>query len=195
MADLTGIFTTFPSCETERLTLRALTPADAPARFRVLTDPRVLKYFGSSPTVSVEECAASIERMLQRYAAHESIRWAIVERSTGDYIGSGGFWRIEAEHRRAEIGYELAATHWGRGLMSEAVAAIVQIVFTRTNLHSIEANIDPANTGSRRVLEKTGFVQEGYFRESYYDPISDTLTDSAVFSLLKPWWLAQQQAG
>jgi [ribosomal protein S5]-alanine N-acetyltransferase len=55
-------------------------------------------------------------------------------------------------------------------------------------LHSVEAVIDPANAGSRRVLEKLGFVQEGYFRESYYESHMGRFTDSAVFSLLRSDW-------
>jgi ribosomal-protein-alanine N-acetyltransferase len=55
-------------------------------------------------------------------------------------------------------------------------------------LHSVEAQIDPANRASRRVLEKLGFVQEGYFRENYYDPVEARFTDTAVFSLLSATW-------
>jgi ribosomal-protein-alanine N-acetyltransferase len=55
-------------------------------------------------------------------------------------------------------------------------------------LHSVEAQIHPANSGSRRVLEKLGFVQEGYFRENFYDPVEAGFTDTAVFSLLSAAW-------
>jgi ribosomal-protein-alanine N-acetyltransferase len=60
-------------------------------------------------------------------------------------------------------------------------------------LHSVEAQIHPANIGSRRVLEKLGFVQEGYFRENYYEPAESQFTDTVVFSLLQRDW-AQQAA-
>ncbi len=58
-------------------------------------------------------------------------------------------------------------------------------------LHSVEAQIEPNNTGSRRVLEKLGFVQEGYFRENFF--VNDAFTDTAVFSLLKADWLERDQ--
>lgn len=57
------------------------------------------------------------------------------------------------------------------------------------NMLDLSAVIHPENHGSRRVLEKLGFVQEGYFRESYYEPHKGYFTDSAVFSLLRSTWV------
>jgi hypothetical protein len=67
--------------------------------------------------------------------------------------------------------------------------------FTTLGLHSVEAQIHPANMGSRRVLEKQGFVQEGYLRENY-DPVEDQFTDTAIFSLLKATgWIGHAHSG
>jgi RimJ/RimL family protein N-acetyltransferase len=57
-----------------------------------------------------------------------------------------------------------------------------------------EAQIHPANSGSRRVLEKLGFVQEGYFRENFYDPVEAQFTDTALFSLLSAAWMSRAGA-
>ena len=73
--------------------------------------------------------------------------------------------------------------------MTEALGALLDFAFTRMGLHSVEAQIHPANSGSRRVLEKLGFVQEGYFRENFYDPVEAQFTDTAVYSLLKEIWM------
>ena len=101
---------------------------------------------------------------------------------------AAGFWRIDKDHFRAEIGYDLAPERWGRGIMPEALRPILGFGFATLGLHSVEANIDPANGGSRRVLEKLGFAQEGYFRENYYLPDEDRFTDTATFSLLAGDW-------
>jgi ribosomal-protein-alanine N-acetyltransferase len=75
--------------------------------------------------------------------------------------------------------------------MTEALGAMLDFGFTRMGLHSVEAHIHPANSGSRRVLEKLGFTQEGYFRENYYDPVEARFTDTAVYSLLKVIWMSR----
>jgi ribosomal-protein-alanine N-acetyltransferase len=188
MLDLDGTFATFPQLETERFTLRAFEPGDAADTFRIMGDPRVTRYFGQPPMTTPDEAVQRVESIVAAFEAREGIRWAIVHRASGQFIGSCGLWRLIKRHLRAEIGYELAPEWWGKGVMPEVAGAVLAFGFTRIGLHSVEAHIDPANAGSRRVLEKLGFVQEGYFRENYYDPIEGQFTDTAVFSLLKKNW-------
>jgi ribosomal-protein-alanine N-acetyltransferase len=66
--------------------------------------------------------------------------------------------------------------------MHEALMAVVRCGFERIGFHSIEAEIDPRNTASERVLERCGFTREGYFRESFL--VHDEFQDSAVYALL-----------
>jgi ribosomal-protein-alanine N-acetyltransferase len=184
MLDLTTAFASFPTLQTERLTLRAFEARDAEDSFRIMSDERVVRYFGSPAMRSLDEAESRITRIAQAFADHEGIRWAITLRGEGRFIGSCGFWRLIKEHYRAEVGYELAPEYWGQGIMPEALQAVVDFGFAAMRLHSVEAQIEPANTGSRRVLEKVGFVQEGYFRENYYDSEAKRFTDTAVFSLV-----------
>jgi ribosomal-protein-alanine N-acetyltransferase len=194
MLDLTRAFAVFPVLETERLVLRAVTPGDTAAVFRNMSDPRVVRYFGVAPMTSIDEAAQRIDSFTTAFQEHAGVRWAITYRDTGAFMGSCGFWRLIKPHFRAELGYELAPEYWGQGIVPEAVEAILQFGFTTMQLHSVEAHIDPDNTGSRRVLEKLGFVQEGYFRENYYTAAADRFTDTAVFSLLKTTWLNRTRA-
>lgn len=69
--------------------------------------------------------------------------------------------------------------------MTEALGTVLRFGFDYLGLHSVEATIDPPNAASRRVLEKLGFVQEGSFRENYYDLGSGRFGESAVFSLVR----------
>ena len=185
MLDLSAAFATFPTLTTERLLLRAPEPADALALFRIMSDPRVTRYFGTVPMSALDEAERRVAGFQASFQDRRGIRWAIVLRETGEYIGSCGYWRLIPEHLRAEIGYELAPECWGQGLMTEAIGAVLGFGFTTMGLHSVEAQIHPENTGSRRVLEKLGFVQEGYFRENFYEPADGSFTDTAVFSLLQ----------
>ena len=61
------------------------------------------------------------------------------------------------QNRRCEIGYALASRHWGEGYATEALRAAIRHGFDALNLNRIEADIDPRNIGSARVLEKLGF--------------------------------------
>jgi ribosomal-protein-alanine N-acetyltransferase len=132
------------------------------------------------------QALARVAEFEQSFEERSGIRWAICWREGGQFLGTCGFWRLLKQHFRAEIGYELGPESWGQGVMTEAVAAALAFGFGPMGLHSVEAQIAPQNTGSRRVLEKLGFVQEGYFRENYYEPALGAFTDTAVFSLLSP---------
>jgi ribosomal-protein-alanine N-acetyltransferase len=188
MLDLTSAFATFPVLETERLILRSLTPDDAGAVFRMMSDPQVIRYIGTPPMASFEKAVQRVERILANFEKHEGICWALADRATGEYLGSCGYWRLMKPHDRAEIGYDLAPHAWGRGLAVEAAGSVLAFGFAQMGLHSVEAQIHPENTASRRVLEKLGFAQEGYFRQNFYDEFEQQFTDTAVFSLLKSDW-------
>lgn len=191
MLDLSAAFATFPVLETERLTLRAPTLDDTAALFRIRSDPEVMRYFGSPPISTREMAALHIENFQAAFQEQRGIRWVITRRGSAQMLGSCGFWRLVKEHYRAEIGYDLAPEYWGMGVMTEAVGAILGFGFGPMGLHSVEAQIDPDNSASRRVLEKLGFVQEGYFHENYYVAARAAFGDTAVFSLLGASWLAR----
>ena len=92
--------------------------------------------------------------------ARETIRWAIEPIGHGEMIGTVGLLRFDFEQRRAEVGYELARHWWGRGLASEATAAVIGYGFLVLRLHRIEAGLLPGNDASVRVLQKLGFVED-----------------------------------
>jgi ribosomal-protein-alanine N-acetyltransferase len=185
------IFGVFPPLETERLILRQITPDDAEDMFRIFADPQVMRYGNTAPMRSIDQAHRKIAGITAAFHAREGIRWAITRRGSSRLIGSCGHWRLLKEHSRSEIGYELAPERWGQGIMPEGVGALLRFGFERMGLHSVEAQIEPNNQGSRRVLEKLGFAQEGYFRENFV--VEGIFTDTAVFSLLKADWLERDK--
>jgi [ribosomal protein S5]-alanine N-acetyltransferase len=178
-----NVFEPYPTIRTSRLLLREMTLDDAEAFFRERSDPEVIKYWGSDPDASIDETRRRIEVVREGVRAGTAIRWTIADPESGAFLGSGGFWRWDQRHFRAEIGYDLSRAHWGRGLMTEAIGAMLRFGFEVMNLHSVEANVDPHNEASKRVLEKLGFRQEGFFRENFF--YAGKFTDTAVFSLLR----------
>ncbi len=188
MLDVTTAFATFPALETERLTLRVATADDAPAMYRIMADPLAMRYFGRAPMTSLDQAVQRIRDTEKAFEECEAVRWAITLRGQSELVGTCGFWRLMKDHHRAEIGYELSPEFWGCGIMPEAVGAALHFGFTTLGLHSVEAHIHPDNTGSRRVLEKLGFVQEALFRENFREP-DGQFSDTVVFSILRTTWM------
>jgi ribosomal-protein-alanine N-acetyltransferase len=140
-----------PELATERLRLRAPAPRDAPALLAILGDPEVTRYHNVPTLTSLAEAQGLLERLERRQAARETIRWAIELVEHGEMIGTVGLLRFDWEHRRAEVGYEIARRSWGRGLAPEAAAAVVGYGFSVLGLHRIEAGVLPGNGASVRV--------------------------------------------
>ncbi|MBI5928609.1 MAG: GNAT family N-acetyltransferase [Chloroflexi bacterium] len=188
MLELSHIFAEFPTLETERCIMRPFTPADAPAFFEIMRHEQVTRYIGQKPMASVEDAVARLERFQRNYEQQEGLVWAVTLRNGGQLIGNVLFWNLMPAHYRAEVGYVLGPEYWGQGLMTEILRVVLDFGFNTMGLHSIEAQTDPDNAASRRVLEKQGFVLEGHYHENYYDITRDRFTDTTVFSLLVQNW-------
>ena len=69
--------------------------------------------------------------------------------------------------------------------MKEAMDAVLEYGFKEMKLHSIEANVDPGNQPSIKLLEKKGFIKEAHFKENMF--FNGSFLDSAIYSLLNPY--------
>lgn len=176
--------TPFPTLYTSRLHLRNVTGGDAAEIFVLRSDHRVMAFLDRAPAASLEEAAAFIQNSINLQQAGDAITWAITLKEDPTLIGTIAYWRMQKEHHRAEIGYTLHPDHQGKGIMQEAMTAVLAYGFSVMKLHSIEANVNPANAASIKLLERNGFVREGYFRENYF--YNGRFLDSAIYSLLTP---------
>jgi [ribosomal protein S5]-alanine N-acetyltransferase len=95
------------------------------------------------------------------------IEWAITLKDSGQYIGAISYHRLMKEHFRAEIGYILHPAHHGKRIMDEAIRTVTDFGFNSMGLHSVEANVNPENIASIKLLERNNFVREAYFKENY----------------------------
>nr|AIA11009.1 Acetyltransferase (GNAT) domain protein [uncultured bacterium] len=99
-------------------------------------------------------------------------------------VGWCGFHTWYIPHRRAEIGYEISGDDYKRsGLMTEALAAVIDYGFTELNLNRIEAFVEPGNEASIKLLEKSDFLKEGLLREHYFK--NNEFQDSVVYGLFE----------
>lgn len=175
-------FDPFPVLETERLRLRQMTLDDAPLMFALRSEASVNRFTDRPRMKSMEEAIEKLKSILLMMEKKDAIGWVIEMKDSKKPLGDISFWRLIPEHYRAEIGYSSLPEFWGKGLMSEALGCMLEYGFSKMNLHSVEANVNPANIASIRLLEKLNFVREAYFRENYY--YDGKFLDSAIYSLV-----------
>lgn len=161
-------FRDLPTLQTSRLTLRPMRPADAEAMHVYASDPEVARHMLWEPHESLRDSENFLRFVRERYARGDPAGWGLEERETGRFIGTCGMQDWRPEHSRAELGYVLAREHWGRGLMTEAVAAVVDFGFDRIGFNRLEARCLDGNAASARVLEKVGMTREGTSRSSHF---------------------------
>ena len=175
-------FKPFPLIETERLRLRKISRKDVNEIFFLRSDKRVLHYLDKAPAKTKKDAYDFIKIVHDAEKNVDGITWGITLKNIEKIIGTIGFWRMQKEHYRAEIGYILHPDYWGKGITQEAMTAVIKYGFEVMKLHSIEANVNPDNAASIRLLEKNGFVREAYFKENYY--FDGKFLDSAIYSLI-----------
>ena len=176
-------FTPFPTLNTSRLVLRAITQQDAGAIFTLRTLPETMRFLDRAPLATTSEAIVMIRKMTEDILLGDGITWGISLKETPEeLVGTIGLWKIMKEHYRAELGYMLLPEHQQQGYMKEALAAVINYGFKSLGLHSLEANINPANEASERLLLGAGFVKEGHFKENYY--FDGRFIDSVIYSLL-----------
>lgn len=173
---------------TERLALRFIGAADSAALFPIFADPEAMRYWSSAPWQQPGQAEASVAETLDDYASGARLRLGVALRATGELIGTCTLYAFDRPNRRCDVGYMLNRAHWGRGYMPEAMAAVIGHAFGALGLNRIEADIDPRNTASARLLERLHFVHEGHMRERWL--VNGEICDSDFFGLLRSDWLA-----
>jgi ribosomal-protein-alanine N-acetyltransferase len=180
---LEPVFIPFPELMTPRLRLRFIVPEDAESILFLRSSEDVMRYIDKERMKTKVDALALIQKITDGIHNGTGINWGISLRGENTLVGTIAFWRLIPENYRAEIGYMLHPDFQGRGLMSEAMKEVIRYGFEVMNLHSIEANINPGNDVSRKLLTKFGFQKEAYFRENFY--YNGKFLDSEIYSLVK----------
>jgi len=176
-------FSPFPVLETQNLILRQIHLDDDKQVFEIRSNPETMKFIPRPLAETIEdaqkfitECNAGIEK-------NEVINWAIAQKETNKLIGMIGFFRMQPENFRGEVGYILNPNFHRKGIMKEALEKALNFGFETLNFHSIEAVIDPQNSASEKLLQKVGFEKEAHFKENFFH--NGQFLDTVIYSLLK----------
>jgi len=145
--------------ETPRLRLRRLRASDEADLIGLDSDPDVMRYVGSP--AGVKSAEETLERVQQRIGAdHGPLGfWRVESRADGAFYGLAALIRMPSGDD-IELAYRLLRRAWGRGIASEAGAALVDHAFGTLGLPRLVAVTYPENRGSQRVLDKLGFARQ-----------------------------------
>lgn len=181
-----------PTLTARRIVLRSLGRSDAAALHAVFSDPEVLRYCGGSRTADLAAAFKKIEDTRDGFRARSFFQWGIARAADDLVIGTCTLHALAWPSRRAEIGFALGRSHWGQGLMSEALSALLTHAFGDLGLHRLEADTDPRNARAIRTLERQGFQHEGTLRERWI--VDGEVQDALIYGLLARDWRERGQA-
>ncbi|MBR1822481.1 MAG: GNAT family N-acetyltransferase [Clostridia bacterium] len=185
----TDSYAYMPDLDTPRLRLRKLTMHDAADIYRYSRDVEVARHVLWEAHRSIGDSRAYLRYMLRRYRNHEPASWGIEYRETGAIIGTIGYMWIQWDNSAAEIGYSLSRDYWNRGIMTEALRAVIAHGFGSMNLNHIEAQHELTNPASGAVMRKCGMQKEGTLRSRLFN--KGRYVDVDLYAILRKDYTAK----
>ena len=170
--------------ETHRLLLRRFEIADAEDMYRNwASDPAVTRFLTWPAHASADVSRQVLANWISRYEDGGFFNWAIHLKETGAVIGNIAVVKLNEKTASADIGYCLGRAFWGRGIMPEALRAVMDYLFDTVELGRVAACHDVNNPNSGRVMQKAGMRFEGIFRHAGVNNIG--ICDEAWYALLR----------
>ena len=157
------------SVRSERLLLRCLAPSDAPA-LKAAIDASLdhllpwLPWAREEPQ-SLEAKADALRVFRARFDLDRDWNYGIFVPDESELVGGIGLHLRGGTREAREIGYWIARAHAGRGLASEAVAALVRVCFEVERLERVEIHCDEENLRSAAIPRRLGFRHDATLRE------------------------------
>jgi RimJ/RimL family protein N-acetyltransferase len=164
--------------------LRPLRSGDADAMHAAYGDPDSMRYMPHPAYTDIEQTRDKI--LSWSSGASGNRHWAVTA-DGGECLGTALL--LRETPAQVSLGYILVPAARGRGLARAATAAMLRYAFTVLKKNRVEAEIDPRNLASARVLEANGFVREGIRRQGYARPHGE-LVDNCLYGILASEWTA-----
>ena len=146
--------------ETERLIMRDLLPTDDEGMFRLDSDPDVHQYVGRKPVQTIEQSRTVIDIIRKQYETNGIGRWAVIEKSSGDFIGWSGLKLITEpinnHNNYLDLGYRFIKQYWSKGYAKETAKASAEYTWNILKAEELYGMAHEHNIASRKVLESVG---------------------------------------
>jgi [ribosomal protein S5]-alanine N-acetyltransferase len=172
--------------ETERLVVREVEERDLVQLLSINADEAVTRHLPYERWKSLDDGTAWLERMRKLEASGTGVQLVVAEKSSLHAVGTCLLFRLEETSLRAELGYVLGRAHWGKGLMHEALSSLIAHAFESQGLRRLEAEVNPTNARSCRLLERLGFKNEGRLRKRWI--AKGAVYDTLFYGLLREEW-------
>jgi len=154
---MTNPFEVFPNLDTPRLNLRELKTEDAKQVLFLRSDKEVTKFIKRQIPTKIQDALDFIHKIQLGYSKRETISWAICTIENPKMIGSICLLNYSLDRKTAEVGYDLNPSFQNRGIMTEALQAVINFGFDTLQLDTIKAFTHYANENSRNLLTKNAF--------------------------------------
>jgi ribosomal-protein-alanine N-acetyltransferase len=172
-----------PILITQRLRLRCFAQRDLGGLHACFGDPEAMRYWNFPPTRSQAESARWL-KILQKSSSHYTfLAWAVADKGNDQCIGMVNYHHREAQSRRLDVGYILAPAWQGKGLMTEAMGALLAYLFEDLAVRRVQALIHPDNAASIRLAKRLKFRCEGGPLRDYWR-VEDRYMSVMVYALL-----------
>lgn len=169
-------FSDFKEIQTNRLTLSLISKKDIDIVFALRSNIEVQKHIGREPYMQIKEAETQVKKVLDLFENQDSITWILNLNSESKKIGSICFWNFSQDRKTAEVGYDLLPEYHNKGIMNEALKAVLQFGFETLHLHAVEAYTSKHNVASKTLLGKNNFVLQS-------DREDEGFPDNLIFSL------------
>ncbi|MEO6364467.1 MAG: GNAT family protein [Luteimonas sp.] len=186
--DATAVVDDLPLLCGEHVRLRGFRGGDVDGLYALYSDPAVTRYWSFAAWTQRAQAETLLQHAIVSRSADRILCWAIADAARDALVGSLTLFNINRAQGRADIGYALQSAEWGKGYAKQSLGLALDHAFGALALRRVEADIDPRNTASCKLVERLGFRQEGLLRERWL--VDSALQDSAIYGLLAREWRA-----
>lgn len=171
--------------ETQRLILRRFKPSDAKHMYKNwAVDSEVCKFLSWNPHKDLSETEHIVEGWIKDYENDDNYNWVIELKDISEAIGQISLMHVNEKYSSCSVGYSISRLFWGKGIITEALKAVIDYLFKEIGMNRIEASHNTLNPASGRVMQKSGMKLEGIIRQPKVDKYGK-FYDLALYSILK----------
>lgn len=170
--------------ETGRLILRRFEYTDNDSMRRNWVSDEDIQWGYGEPVYETKEAVKELlDKYIGSYENPDYLRWAIIEKDSGECIGQIAYYLVDTKNHFGEIEYCIGSSYQGKGYATESAKVVIAYGFDRVNFNRVQICCRTPNNASRKVIEKCGLTYEGVLRDYFYR--RDHYEGRVIFSMLR----------
>ncbi|WP_068777719.1 GNAT family N-acetyltransferase [Paenibacillus sp. FJAT-26967] len=183
--NIQAVFGQFPILASDDLILKQVDVSHLDEVYSIYSNDGVFEYCGIIPKHNRDTVKKMIGHFERDYNKKSKVKWGLFLGSESDkLVGIIEAFDLNQKVNMVTIGYFLEESYWGKGIATRAVEVLVRFLFEEAGINRIQAEVMPLNEGSKKVLLKNGFLQEGTIRQAALWP-GKGVVDLEIYGILK----------